>query len=195
MSVEATQPTRHNFGVYSASSKGEGHPVMYGKPQPTKHFEAFPDGGGYPKGFIEWALSTLGNVDYSRVLHLCSGSVRTGFTVDLRESVRPRVVADARQTPFRDGSFEAIMCDPPYSLEYAQNLYGTTYPKPGELLREAARLLVEGGRVGLLHHLVPMNRAPMKFVKVYGVTTGLGTAIRAWSVLEKRSDARFRNGR
>lgn len=77
--------------------------------------------------------------------------------------------------------------DPPYSPEYAANLYGTEdhYPKPGELLREASRLLCPGGRVGLLHFQVPMFRKPLKLIKVIGVTTGLGYNIRAFTVFEQ----------
>jgi hypothetical protein len=90
------------------------------------------------------------------------------------------------------------MADPPYSQEYAANLYGTgdSYPKPGEILREAARLLRPGGKVGLLHFLIPMTRKPLKMRRVYGITTGNGSAIRAWTLCEKVNpdDERWRNG-
>lgn len=177
----------HSFGVSSPSSRGKGHPIMYGKPQPVQHFVDFPDGGGYPKGFIEWALEEMECDDPSKVLHLCSGSVRSGVKVDIRPEMKPDIVADCRNVPLPDESFDFIMVDPPYAEDYARNLYGTeeVYPKPGEILKECARLLRVGGRVGLLHFIVPMNRKPLKFVRVYGITTGLGNAIRAWSLLEK----------
>lgn len=75
----------------------------------------------------------------------------------------------------------------PYSEDYAENLYGTGkhYPKPGQILKEASRLLRPCGRVGLLHFLVPLVRKPMRLVGVWGITTGSGYAIRAWSVFEK----------
>ena len=134
---------KHNFGTYSRSSKGEGHPIMYGKPQPALHFSAFPDGGGYPKGFLEWAFETMGVTDSSKVVHLCSGSVNSGITVDIRPEMKAIYCCDCRNVPLPDGSVSWILADPPYSVEYAQNLYGTSisYPKPGEILKEAARLL------------------------------------------------------
>ena len=55
----------------------------------------------------------------------------------------------------------------------------------GQILKEAARLLKPGGRVGLLHFLVPLVRKPLRLVGVWGITTGAGYAIRAWTVLEK----------
>lgn len=189
---------RHKFGVVSSTSKGEGHPIMYGKPQPVTWFDAFPDGGGYPKRFLEWALSEMNCDDPASVLHLCSGSVRVGITVDIRPEVRPTLVADARSVPLPDESFNYILIDPPYSETYADNLYGIgkSYPKPGELLKEAARLCKVGGLIGLLHFIVPVTRKPLKIRKVYGITTGNGTAIRAWSLLEKVdvNAARWRNG-
>lgn len=160
---------------------------MYGAPQPTQHFDDFPDGGGYPHGFVEFAYRRMEVTDPSRVLHLCSGSMRTGIRVDIRPETHPTVVADCRNTPFPDASFDWILADPPYGEDYAENLYGVGkhYPKPGEILREAARLLRPGGRVGLLHFMVPMVRRPLNLLGVYGVTTGSGYAIRAWSLLER----------
>jgi len=180
------ESTGHWFGAKGKGSKGRGHPIMYGKPKPAIQFNDFPEGGGYPKGFLEWAYVTMGCYDME-VLHLCSGSVRTGTTVDIRPECRPTFVADCRATGLPDETFDYILADPPYAKDYAENLYGTgkDYPKPGEILREAARLLRPGGRVGILHFIVPMTRRPLKMMGVWGITTGAGYAIRAWSLFEK----------
>lgn len=156
---------------------------MFGEPRRTRHFDDFPDGGGYPKGFVEWALGEMHCDDPERVLHLCSGSMRTGLRIDVRASTSPHVVADCRSTPFPDETFDFILIDPPYAADYAANLYGTGehYPKPGQVLAEAARILRPGGQIGFLHFLVPLVRRPLELVGVYGVTTGSGYAIRAWS--------------
>lgn len=180
--------SKHWFGPYkTSSSTGKGHPIMYGKPKPALHFQAFPEGGGYPKGFIEWAFGMMEVPDPSKVLHLCSGSVVTGIRVDIRPETHPDIVGDCRNTGLPDESFDFILADPPYSESYAENLYGTgkDYPKPGEILREACRLLKPGGKVGLLHFLVPMTRKPLRLLGVWGITTGAGYAIRAWSLFVK----------
>ncbi len=189
---------KHIFGTSSKSSKGQGHPIMYGKPQPAILFDPFPEGGAYPKGFLEWAFDIMGVKDPSVVLHLCSGSVRSGITVDIRPETNPSFVCDCRKVPLPDETFDFILADPPYAKDYARNLYGTEtcYPKPGEILRESARLLRIGGLVGLLHFIIPVTRKPLKIRKIYGITTGNGTAIRAWTLLEKVDikNARWRNG-
>lgn len=185
--------TRHAFGAGKGSggsdSPGAGHPIMFGNPRPARHFEAFPDGGGYPIRFVEWALAEMGCDDPSKVLHLCSGSMVTGIRVDVRPEMNPDIVADCRNVPLPDESFDFILADPPYSEDYARDLYGTlaNYPRPGSIVREACRLLRPGGKFGLLHFQVPMGHKPMRIKGVYGITTGSGYAIRAWTLMEKEA--------
>ena len=179
---------KHDFGPSGEKSRGRGHPLLFGHGR-AEDFEEFPDGGGYPIRFLDYAYEWLGVTNPDEVLHLCSGSMHRGVRVDIRPETNPTVVCDARDTPFDDESFDWIMIDPPYSKEYAENLYGTGdhYPKPGQLMREAGRLLRPGGKVGLLHFQVPMIRKPLKLIEVRGITTGLGFAIRAFSICEKRA--------
>ena len=194
MSDPIAKASKHWFGASSDASKGKGHPAMFGYPQGALHFDPFPEGGGYPNGFVEWAFDEMQSKTSTilvpeQVLHLCSGSMKIGVTVDIRPEKNPTHVADCRNVPLPDESFDFIMADPPYSEDYATNLYGTGehYPKPGQILKEACRLLRPGGFVGLLHFQVPMSRKPLKLVKVYGVTTGAGYAIRAWTLFRKEA--------
>lgn len=177
---------RHWFGPSSEASIGGGHPLMFGF-SPAMHFERFEDGGGYPIGFLERAYKLMGCQDPAAVLHLCSGSVQTGVRVDIRPERNPDIVADCRDVPLPDESFRWILADPPYSREYAQNLYGTgkDYPAPQEICNEACRLLKPGGKFGLLHFTVPMFRKPLRMMGTWGVTTGLGYKIRAFTLFEK----------
>ena len=180
----------HWFGSYSKKSKGKGHPVLFGKPMEAAAFESFPDGGGYPIGFLEWTYKMMCCRNPEKVLHICSGSVSQGICLDIRKSVEPTIVGDAISLPFRESSFQYILIDPPYAESYAENLYGTgkNYPKPSRLVQEAGRVLKPDGKMGLLHFLVPMIRKPLKILGVYGVTTGCGYAIRAWSLITRSSN-------
>lgn len=146
--------------------------------------------GQFPKGFIPWAARLL-RAQPDRVLHVCSGAVESGIRIDLRRSQRPSVVADGRALPLRDDSVEAVLIDPPYTVEYADQLYGTDYPRPSHLLREAARVVRPGGRVGILHFLVPMvpPGADLEYELVRGVTTGAGYRIRALTVFRRGQES------
>ena len=163
-------------------------PALWTSP-PTRQFPDTP-WGAYPKGFVPWAVKQL-HCDPREVLHLCAGGLRPGIgrlRVDVRREVLPDVVADARQLPFPDASFVAALIDPPYSVEYARDLYGTEYPRPKHLLAEAARVVRPCGRIGITHFIVPMPPPGCRLEHVRGVTTGCGYRIRAYSVFVREQD-------
>jgi hypothetical protein len=153
-------------------------PVFDGEPEPVW--------GAFPKGFLRVAARML-RAQPDEILHLCSGSVAPGHgtRVDVRAEASPDVRADARRLPFRDASFKAVLIDPPYTVEYARDLYACEYPRPSHLLAEASRVVKPCGRVGILHFLVPMSPAGLQLETVRGVTTGAGYRIRAFSVYQR----------
>ena len=108
-----------------------------------------------------------------------------------RAEARPTVQANGTALPFRDATFGAVMLDPPYSDEYARNLYGTENPRPSWLLKEAARVVKPGGRIGLLHVAIPFSPPGCWLVRVEGVTTGVGFRIRAFTIYEKSQAGLF----
>lgn len=166
-----------------------GHPALFTM-RPVVELGRMPEGGGYPLGFVEMAGRLMGVDDYDQVVHLCSGSVLGGTTLDIRPSTRPDVVADVRWLPLRPRSLRWIMADPPYGADYAEALWGLgkKYPTPAVLLRECAEVLVPGGRVALLHQIVP--RLPDELIRVatWGISTGPGYRMRALTIAERRPD-------
>ena len=165
----------------------------------AERMEPDPDGfavfGRYPKGFLNHVLRTelLGTRRRDDILHVCSGTLGPyeRWSVDLRHEARPLVQATGAELPFRDGSFPAVMLDPPYSDEYAKNLYGVENPRPSWLLREAARVVEPGGRIGILHVAVPFAPPGCKLRMVYGISTGVGFRIRAFTVYEREQAGVF----
>lgn len=137
--------------------------------------------GGYPAGFLWRAKALLPG----EMCHLCSGTVRDDFTVDVNPELKPDLVADARNTGLPGECFDAVLIDPPYSPEDAEK-YGTEYPKPKHLMQEAYRLLRPGGRVGMLHFLFVQPPAKdARLLALIGVVTGCNGKIRVFTVYEK----------
>ena len=157
---------------------------------------ADPDGfavfGRYPRGFLDHIVKIrlLGYIVRDQILHVCSGTLgpEERWTVDLRRQARPLVQASGTALPLKDASFAAVMLDPPYSDQYAKNLYGVENPRPSWLLREAARVVCGGGRIGILHVAIPFVPPRCRLVKVFGVSTGVGFRIRALTIYEKEQD-------
>lgn len=164
-----------------------GHPVMFGDPAPAVELGRMPEGGGYPHGLIEFAGRMMGVTDHARVIHLCSGSVRAPLTFDLRPATDARCIADVRHLPIRSSCARWVMVDPPYSVEHAEDLWGTgrQYPTGAALFREVERILEPGGMVAYLHFLVPKLPAGLDRVGVWGVTTGPGYRIRALTIAKR----------
>lgn len=153
--------------------------------------------GQYPKRFLTWAVSLLRCAPCD-VLHVCSGSLPRGTgraRVDIRSETMPDIVADGRRLPFSNEIFKAVLIDPPYTVEYARDLYQTEYPRPSHLLAEASRVVRSCGRIGILHFLVPMPPPGCRLELVRGVTTGCGYRIQAFSIFEKRQDGLFAEDR
>lgn len=144
--------------------------------------------GAYPVGFERHLVrqQLLGPVSAGEILHVCSGGVSAPWTVDVRLEVKPRVVASAAALPFRDATFKAVLIDPPYNEAYAKQLYRVAgLPTLKAMLEEAMRVVVSGGRVGILHFVVPQRPAGSRRVLVRGISTGPGFQIRALTVFEK----------
>lgn len=141
--------------------------------------------GQYPVGLIAKLLPWL-RCDRREVLHVCSGSLPRGegVRVDIRPAARPDVLADARALPFRTGTIAAALCDPPYSAHYARELYGVDYPRPSHLLREMARVVRSGGRIGLVHYITAQPVPGMRHVKTFAASTGFDMPMRAVTIYE-----------
>ncbi len=107
--------------------------------------------GCYPLHFEKRLVDILETENY---IHLFSGIATTGVRVDINASVRPDVIADVHHLPFIDDCFEAGMADPPYTLEFARNLYGVDYPKWSGWTREMVRVVRSGGRIAIMQNYV-----------------------------------------
>lgn len=152
--------------------------------------------GAYLGGFPERARALLGVRLDQPVLHVCGGLARlypyrrafgpNDKTLDLDPNVEPDFLQDARQ-PYPAG-FDAILADPPYSPEDAEEYWPgrARYPSPGEILRRGLAAVPVGGRVGIIHYALPKPpRLGAHFVACVGIASGFGNRMRVYTVFEK----------
>ena len=161
--------------------------------------------GAYLGGFPERARALLGCKLNDPVLHVCGGKAKLypykrGFgpndkTLDLDPACNPDFLQDARDSfpwsfnPNTDNdkiSWSGILIDPPYTeADAAHYVPGVEkYPKPNQLVANALEVLPSGGRVGLIHYILPSPKDCV-FVACVGVVCGFNNRIRVYSVFEK----------
>ena len=166
--------------------------------------------GGYPGGFLERARSLLGVSIGQPVLHVCSGMVRDypykgGFgpndeTLDLDPETEPDYIQDAREPfPLRVSDsgklvlWPAILMDPPYTPPDADHYVPgrDVLPEPNLLLKNGLEAVRKGGRVGLLHYVLPSppRNMDVKFVACISVYVGFNNRVRCYSVFERGFDS------
>jgi SAM-dependent methyltransferase len=142
--------------------------------------------GQYPPTFMKRALSLF--PEATDVLHVPSGSIDGGgVTVDrVVDSVRrPQIQADAAHLPFRDGSFDLVLSDPPYTRDDSAKYGCKPYPL-GKAMEEHHRVLRVGGHLGVLHTYYPRyRRKQWRLRALIAVVTGFMRATRMFSVFEK----------
>lgn len=154
--------------------------------------------GAYLGGFPERARALLGCTINDSVLHVCGGMAKhypykRGFglndrTLDIDPDTEPDYLQDARE-PW-PAPWKGILIDPPYSEKDADsyNCGSSVYPKPNELLKRAFEVLPAGGRVGIIHYILPKPPANGIFVAAVGVLCGFNNRIRIYSVFEKGAE-------
>lgn len=174
--------------------------------------------GAYLGGFPERARVLLGVTINDPVLHVCGGMAKhypyaggigpNDRTLDLDPATEPDYLADAREPfPVRKAwwnnretgygeqlfPWAAILMDPPYSPEDAANYApgADAYPSPNLLLRNALQAVRPGGRVGIIHYLIPQPPPASKvgfetkFVASVGIGCGFNNRVRVYSVFER----------
>ena len=118
-------------------------------------------------------------------------AVPEGFHVDLDERTKPDFLEDARyRLPVHPVAvaWPAILCDPPYTLEDAKQYAVDTdrLPRANGLLKNALQAVRVGGRVGMLHYILPQPpREGVKFIACVGVIVGYNNRMRVFSVFER----------
>lgn len=163
--------------------------------------------GAYPNGFLERAKALMGVNRSDSVLHVCGGAAKQypnwnkfcpfDYTLDADASLKPDFVHDARTRlpwrPLGNGAAHAwagILCDPPYTEADAEKyaVGVSVLPTANQLLRAALDAVVHGGRVGMLHYVLPQPpREGVRFVACVGVIVGYNNRMRVFSVFEKET--------
>ena len=158
--------------------------------------------GAYPNGFLERARALLGVSPNDAMLHVCGGQARhypakpRGFgpydrTLDLDSELKPDYLQSATDPlPGSAGAdkWGALIADPPYTADDADHYTPgrDRFPKANLILKRMLEAVLPGGRVGMLHYILPQPpRQGVRFVAAVAVIVGFNNRIRCFSVFER----------
>lgn len=106
--------------------------------------------GSFPLHFEQRLWQVLGKPE--KILQPFGGCAELGDTVDLNPTVGATWVGDAHDLNWiADDTYDAVILDPPYSDEEAEELYDTPPLKYGKFVKEAVRVCKPAGHVCIYH--------------------------------------------
>ena len=139
--------------------------------------------GGMPLHCEKWLLDVARDIlgkEKIELLSLFCGMCSEGYRVDIKEEVKPDLLADAHdfakhfESSIKGVSrkFDVILADPPYSTEESKELYGTKSLSYKTWTKECDKCLKVGGLLIVYHKYVMPNPNPEKYEVVKRVFIG-----------------------
>jgi hypothetical protein len=119
--------------------------------------------GCYPLHFEKHLPEILETLNF---VHFFAGKSKLGFRIDCNSEVNPDLIADVHNTGLLDDTFDAGMADPPYTPDFAKNLYNTEYPRWGDWTKELVRLVRPGGRIAIMQNYIVPRLVDCNFEEV-----------------------------
>lgn len=147
--------------------------------------------GSFPLHFEKRLWEVLGKPE--KILQPFGGCAEIGDTVDLNPTVGATWVGDAHDLHWIDNdTYDAVILDPPYSDEEAEELYDTPPLKYGKFVKEAVRVCKPAGHVCIYHVKQAPRPAGTVLVRRIVVLTRTWHAARICMIYQK--DARLTLG-
>lgn len=112
-----------------------------------------------------------------RVLHLFGGQAKFGVRLDVDRAIHPDVIGDAWLPPFKGGSFETVILDPPYFALDREQL--------GAMMMNAA--YIASRRVIWLHTLWAPSQFGLSLEKGWLVRVGDNRSVRSLQLFRRNA--------
>lgn len=156
--------------------------VLY-LPRPASDYK-----GCYPMWFEKHLPRLLETDNY---VHFFAGKAETGFRIDRLAELNPNLVGNVESLPeLQSNSFDGGMADPPYTPEFARDLYNCDYPKWGKWTKELVRLVKPNGLIGIMNNY-PVPRLPnCDWEKIVIILLRIKQYPKVVTIQRKRADKR-----
>ncbi len=144
--------------------------------------------GAYPDRFLKYLKEFL--PVWEPVLHLFSGTVQEGVTIDINPEVNPTHVLDLTKEsiPYDDDTFAMVLADPPYDhkdYQASKRHYDMKPVSRYSFGEEDVRVTRPGGFFGVLHVFPHRTPKGCRRYAMIGITVGTTQVIRVLSLFQK----------
>lgn len=156
--------------------------VLY-LPRPASDYK-----GCYPMWFERHLPRLLETNNY---VHFFGGKAKTGYRIDIKPELKPEYVCNVENvSTISDNHFEGGMADPPYTPEFAHDLYNCEYPKWGKWTKELVRVVKPNGLIGIMNNY-PVPRLPnCDWEKIVIILLRIKQYPKVVTIQRKRADVR-----
>ena len=145
-----------------------------------------PNGTKYPGGFpLHFEKRLFQIYKPAMILQPFGGKAEKGLRVDINPEVGPDIIADAGFLPFKDESFDFVLCDPPYSTDLSGRLYKTGPVNEGKYIKEAVRVCKFGGYICLYHWVMPPRPKGTRYDRLIVIVTRIRHHARFCAVFQR----------
>ena len=146
--------------------------------------------GQFPATFVK-RITTMFPTSENRMAHLCCGRCHIDGATNVDNMPLPEadVVADVESLPFRDGSYDVVLIDPPYTEEDASRYKQSRLISSRKVMAESRRVLNDEGWLLWLDEKYPSyRRAEWSLRGLIGIVTGFERRTRVLSMFQKKHD-------
>lgn len=145
--------------------------------------------GQFPSTFVKRVTTAFPPASV-RFLHLCCGRchIDGAVNVDMMPLPEVDIVGNAEgPLPLGDKTFDVVLIDPPYSEEDSKKYGVPRLVKAGKVMKEAGRLLDDGGWLLWLDEKYPSyRRKEWALTGLIGIVTGFERRSRILSMFRRR---------
>lgn len=143
----------------------------------------------YPGGFpLHFEKRLFEMYKPQSILQPFGGGALYGLRIDISRQENTDIVCDAHNLPFKDESFDFVLCDPPYSTDLSGKIYHTGTIKEKKYQSEAVRVCKTGGHVGLYHWVMSPRPKGTRYDRIIVVIGRVRHHARICCIFQKVQD-------
>lgn len=143
----------------------------------------------YPGGFpLHFEKRLFEMYKPQSILQPFGGGALYGVRADIQKQENTDIICDAHKLPFKEESFDFVLCDPPYSNDLSGKIYSTGKIKEKAFVSEAVRVCKTGGHIALYHWVMSPRPKGTRYDRLIVIVGRVRHHVRVCCIFQKTPD-------